>query len=472
MESNLGGNKDQTEVEMTNMLDQESRELSSQGWSLDGAIEDIEWRGQNIKIYPLDYQKVGVVKSQIVCCLVMFSVFGLSDQTVGSLIPTLTEKYNISKVTVSLIFLIQVCGYTLASLCNERLHRLSGTRGAMLTACVLCIISYTVLVSKPSSFTLFSFCYFPLGLSIGILDSTGNVLMGNLLIHKNEWMGIMHGLYGASAMITPPITSYFVKVNKWSSFYALPLSLSLLGMVIIPFAFKYETAAKYSYICAIHQKVDSLEEEDTDQPPTFKELIRTPSVVLYATFLFLYLGAELSTGSWLFSYLLATKSDDRIKMSWVTSSYWTGLTVGRMGLGFVTKRIFANEYRASHTYAMITLFFYSIFVITGLHNGAEVWYLVCLFLTVFLCGVFIGPLFPNASIVAMQVLPKKLHISGVGVAVAIGGCGNAMLPYLVGVAMHYVGMSWLPVLCWFMVLSFTIVWRLYPRYLTGCEEYL
>ncbi|GAV47835.1 hypothetical protein ZYGR_0I01310 [Zygosaccharomyces rouxii] len=348
MESGNGLSKNDTQVEMTNMLDHESRDesgvqdLSSHAWTIDGSdeydaddlIQKVEWKGQTITTYPLDYQKVSVVKWQIACCIIMFAVFGLSDQAVGTLIPTLTEYYHISKVTVSLLFLIQVCGYTLASLCNEKLHRMGGSRGALLLACSLCIITYLLLLTRPSSFAIFALCSFPLGLSIGILDSTGNVFIGNLLVHKNEWMGMLHGLYGAAAMVTPPIGSYFVKIDKWSTFYALPLCLSIVGLLMVPKAFRYETSSKYAYTCSVHQEETSFEEEEEEdaQAPSFGELLKTPAIVLYASYLFIYLGAELSTGSWLFSYLLATKSDDRIKMSWVTSSYWTGLTVGRMCL--------------------------------------------------------------------------------------------------------------------------------------------
>lgn len=486
MESGNGLSKDDTQVEMTSMLDHESRDesgvqdVSPHEWIVDGSdryaanglLQSVEWKGQTIKTYPLDYQKIPIVKWQIACCLIMFSVFGLSDQAVGALIPTLTEYYHISKATVSLLFLIQVCGYTLASLCNEKLHRVGGTRGAMLSACGLCIITYLLLLTRPSSFIIYATCSFPLGLSIGILDSTGNVLIGSLSIHKNEWMGILHGIYGAAAMVTPPIASYFVKMDKWSTFYALPLSLSVVGLLIIPKAFQYETSTKYGYICAVHQEEASLDIEEDSQTPGFFELLKTPAIILYASYLFIYLGAELSTGSWLFSYLLGTKSDDKIRMSWVTSSYWTGLTVGRMCLGFVTKRVFHNEYRASKTYGILTLSFYTLFVVVGWHDSARLWYLACLFIIVFLCGVFIGPLFPNASIVALQVLPKNLHISGVGLAVALGGCGNAMLPYLVGLGLHFFGMSWLPILCWSMVLCFNLVWSLYPRFIKGREEYL
>ena len=167
----------------------------------------------------------------------------------------------------------------------------------------------------------------------------------------------------------------------------------------------------------------------------------------------------------MFSYLLATKSDDTISMSYVTSAFWVGLTVGRFLLGFVTKRVFPSEYRASHVYGLCCVFFYTIFTLVGFINTDSQWYIGILFFVLFFCGVFIGPLFPNASIVALQVLPRKLHVSGVGLAVAIGGAGNAALPYLVGIALHITGMKWFPLMCWMLVAAFTVVWLMYPRYL-------
>ena len=124
---------------------------------------------------------------------------------------------------------------------------------------------------------------------------------------------------------------------------------------------------------------------------------------------------RITTGSWFFTYLLKTKSNNRMAMSYIAASFWTGLTVGRLCLGFVTERFFENEYRASKAYGFLTLFSYTLFVLVGLIDSDSVSYFVVLFLVVFCCGVFIGPLFPNASIVALQVLPKRLHVSGVGV---------------------------------------------------------
>ncbi|QLL33344.1 hypothetical protein HG536_0E02550 [Torulaspora globosa] len=461
--------KDDIPIEMVSLLDQSMEQdegftrdevYTSKGW-----IEDVEWKGKKVKTYPLDYNKVGLVRMQIVTNLIVFLVFGLNDQTTGSLIPTLTRSYGISKVVVSNIFLVQVFGYVLACLLNEKLHKRWGMRGAVNLSAGLFILFFAVLALQPSSFFIYMACYLPIGFALGILDSTGNVLIGNLEHHKNEWMGAIHGLYGAASMVTPPVVSHFVKYGRWANFFCIPLGLSVLALAIAVPAFRHETAAKYDYVCNVNEVETELVEEDKSGGLTVVALLKNPAVSLYAIYLFVYLGAEVSTGSWLFSYLLSTKSDDKIAMSYVTSSYWTGLTVGRFLLGFITKRVFASEYVASLAYSLMCLFFYSVLLAVGTINTDAGWYIVVLFFVLFFCGVFVGPLFPNASIVAMQVLPRHLHVGGVGLAVAIGGSGNALLPYLVGVTLHFAGMNWFPLLCWTMVVGFTLIWSIYPKYL-------
>jgi fucose permease len=42
-------------------------------------------------------------------------------------------------------------------------------------------------------------------------------------------------------------------------------------------------------------------------------------------------------------------------------------------------------------------------------------------------------LFPAVVVVTTKLLPKHLHVSAIGFAAAFGGCGAAVLPFIVGV---------------------------------------
>ncbi|CCH62318.1 hypothetical protein TBLA_0H00250 [Henningerozyma blattae CBS 6284] len=488
--------------------------------------KDILWKGKLVRTYDMDYKNVPLVKLQIFACLILFVVFGINDQTTGALMPTLKDKYNVSEVVLANIFLFQIGGYTISSLINEQIHRLVGVRGVVILACCLSITFYTLMFLEPPSF-IYYICYvLPLGLSTGLLDCTGNVLVGGLVENNNEWMGIMHGMYGAASMATPPIASHFSESGHWNRFFLLPLTGSIIGLLISIPAFRYDNAIKYDYDCLHEEQAHHITETgssyehfiNTDRNDSKKPmlieinnngsaleegsildsennqqsittllsqsntesgfaLLKKPQILLYALYLFIYLGAEVGTGSWLLTFLLNSKSSDRIGMSYVTSSYWAGLTFGRFTLGFVTNRAFKNVYRASTFYSVLTVIAYTLFVcisvkVPGDPTNSYSPYFILFFIIMFLCGVFIGPLFPNASIVALQVLPKKYHVGGIGIAVAVGGCGCALLPYLIGIVSHAINLNLFPVLCWTMVVSFTLIWELYPKFIEGHDEYL
>ncbi|KAL3231640.1 Bypass of stop codon protein 6 [Nakaseomyces bracarensis] len=429
---------------------------------------DVSWNGHSIRMYDANYKKYSMVGWQIAFSLIIFGIFGLNDQATGALMPTLLDHYGISMVTASNIFLIQLVGYLFASALNERVHRWFGVRGAMLAVCILCFIPYGILTIAPPSFYIYLFCMFPIGLGLGIADSGANVLIGNLTVNRNEWMGILHAVYGGTSMVTPPIASYFVKWNHWSIFFLIPTTAALINILIIPMAFPYETAMKYNYIATIGHE-DDANLKDIDETNIF-QVLKNPVVALYAAYMFLLLGGEITTGSWFLTYLLKTKSNKRIAMSYVSSSFWTGITVGRLCLGFVTHRFFKNEYTASNIYSWLSVLLYTIFVALGFSFFDNVFYFILMYITLFFAGFFIGPLSPNSSIVAIQNLPQKLHISGVGLAVAIGGCGGAALPYISGIIINNVGETIIPTLLWVMVLAFTLVWCLYPRYIPSLRQ--
>ncbi|SCU93287.1 LADA_0G02278g1_1 [Lachancea dasiensis] len=457
----MSGNKRDDSIELEELLGAENH--SNESVSPENN-ELVEYKGENINLYPLNYQKEPIVKWQMAACLTLFLVLGLNDECNGALVPALTTYYEVTKVQVANLFVIQFMGYGIASLLTQKIHTLVGARGAMMTAAGLCMVCYTILLLRPPWFIMYVSCFLPLGLAIGILDSVCNVLFGNLEVHKNEWMGVLHGLYGAAAMVTAPIVSYFVKYSHWNFFFLLPLTCAFLGLLLVPYAFKFETANKYNYLCEMGR------EEGEDTHPSFLSLVRRPAIFMYALYMFVYLGSEVSTGAWIFTYLLDVKKGNVIPMSYVTAAFWMGLTVGRMVLGFVTKRCFKNEYRASAFYAGMCWMSYTVFLLITYLPGSSTLYFIAVGAAIFTGGVFMGPLFPNASVVALQVLPKNMHVSGVGIAVALGGCGSAILPYSVGIITHLAGFVCFPFLCWVMVGTVYFVWFLYPRVIKGQME--
>lgn len=425
------------------------------------------YKGESVVLYPTNYQTVPLVRIQIAACLILFVVFGINDQVTGSLMPTLTKYYEVTELQVSSVFFLQLTGYTLASLLNDTLHRKWGSLGVMTFAASLSCVFFLLLSLKPPSVYLYAACFLPLGLCVGFMDSTGNVIFGNMEIHRNEWMGALHGLYGLAAGVTPPLVTAFDHYLDWSHFFLIPFFFAVCGIILIRIAFKHETAAKFKYICSLDSESD-----DADvQGHSLLQMMKIPQISLYSLFLFLYLGAEVGIGTWLYTFLLKYKGGERFKMSFVTASFWSGITVGRLFLGFVTKR-FKNEYTASVRYGWSCMLFFILFALISLIDSKSNLYFLLLGLSIFGGGVFIGPLFPNASVVTIQILPKSLQVIGIGTAIAFAGCGGAIVPYLLGFAIKYFGFKYFPFICCAIVFSFNTVWMLYPKIIKGYEQFL
>ncbi|AGO11598.1 AaceriADL185Wp [[Ashbya] aceris (nom. inval.)] len=424
-----------------------------------GCMKEIEYEGELVRVYPADYRAVPTIRWQIAAAFVMFLILGINDQSTGSLMPVLTREYAVTKVQVALIFAVQSVAYTVGSVATDRLHRALGMRGALLLATGTCTVMYTALSLKPPTFYWYLPCFFYLGVSFAVIDSGCNVLLGGLDVHNTELLGLLHAAYGVASFITPPLASSIAEHHYWPHFFLIPLALSLVSATMCFFAFRHETAAKYRYVCSGGEGTDP---EEATRDREFGRVVRNPVIVLAAAFLFLYLGSEVSTGSWTLTYLLECKNKDPMAMSYVVTAYWAGLTLGRIASGFVSRRFFANEYRAGLFYACITLFMHVLFMATGFLAPHGTGYFVVMALFLFLAGIFIGPLFPNCCVVTLQLLPKRLQLNAVSVAVALGSIGGAILPFAVGNILDAVGFQWFPTIAMVIVLMFNIIWWLYP----------
>lgn len=471
------------------------------------AMQDVIWKGRNIKVYVRDYRHVPLVKLQIATSLLLFIVFGINDQTTGAMMPTLQERYNISSAGVSNIFLFQLGGYAFASLINEYIHRKVGVRGVITFSSLTFAIFYGLMLMEPPNFFLYLIYGLPIGLSIGLVDCTCSVVFGTLTVNKNVWMGFLHGTYGVASMATPPLAAHYAESDHWNRYFLLPFLGSILGLILSFPAFKYDDQYKYDYECSQDDlehsssstsigttitenksdnnnsefQIDSQFDNNTSTLHTSNNLsglalLKNPIVLLHATYLFFFLGAELATGAFLLSFLLE-KCPNRVGMSYISSSYWAGITVGRFLLGHITDRYFENVYKATKFYIKVTLIGYLIFCIISMISpndptNSSSPYFITFFLVTFISGIFVGPLFPNGSIVALQLLPKKYHVGGLGIAVAGGGIGCAFLPYMVGIITNFTGLWLYPFLSALMMIVVAISWNLYPKYIQGHEEFL
>lgn len=78
-------------------------------------------------------------------------------------------------------------------------------------------------------------------------------------------------------------------------------------------------------------------------------------------------------------------------------------------------------------------------------------------------GFFLGPLFPAAVVACTKLLPRHLHVSGIGFAAAFGGSGGAIFPFVTGVIAQARGVKVLQPIILSLLVAIWCVWMSLPR---------
>ncbi|RLV91113.1 Bypass of stop codon protein 6 [Spathaspora sp. JA1] len=443
----------------------------------------IEHEGELLTVDTTNWKTSTLLKCQIVSSYTIFTLFGLAEQTTGTIIPKLQTYYQINDLHTSFIFLCGVTGYLTMAVISNITHESFGIRGVATLGTTSMTLAYMIISVKPP-FLIYLLCSFFNGIGFGCLDASLNSWMGNL-VDSNQLMGILHGCYGLGSMISPTLITYLMekKENAWSwnQYYMV---LSLIGGVCIVFvilSFKYETPKKYRYIAKLRNKqaqesieMDSIkdpvevteeeissslleEEEETNLSANLGMVLQSKLVWILSIFLFIYVGAEVAFGAWLVTYLLRIKHWAYKPSAHMSTTFWSGLTIGRMVLGFVTAHYFTSELSANLTYTVFSFVGYALFWLFSFTNLNWI-----LFVIVFVTGVVVGPIFPTTIIASVNILPPNFHIVGIGFICAFGGGGAAGIPFLTGLIAESSdgGLAILPLVVIVLFAILLLIWTL------------
>ncbi|KAI4196303.1 MAG: hypothetical protein LQ350_006620 [Teloschistes chrysophthalmus] len=289
------------------------------------------------------------------------------------------KDYHLSYTVTSLIFLSPFAGYTLAAIFSDRLHLLFGRRGIAILAPVSKLIAYIVIATHPPYPAVVTILALA-GLANGIIDAAWNAWIGSLA-QANQLLGLMHGLYGLGATISPLIATTMITKGHlgWWTFFYLMTGLAAVEIATGTMAFWSETGTKYTAA----NRAD---------------------------------GLEVSLGGWIVNFMIRVRKGEPFQSGMTATGFWLGITAGRVILGFITPRI--GERLAVSIYLLVALGFELIFWLVPQFIVSAV--------AVALLGFFIGPIFPSTVVVITKLLPSEMHVAAIGFSAAIGGGGAAV----------------------------------------------
>jgi FHS family Na+ dependent glucose MFS transporter 1 len=240
-----------------------------------------------------------------------FIILGLATSALGPTLPSLAANTRTSLAQISLLFTAHSLGYLLIALFGGRLYdRLPGhpvvVAGLFVIAAMLALVPLI-----PELWLLFAI-FLVEGVAAGSLDIGGNTLL--VWVHRDRvgpFMNALHFFFGVGAVLSPLLIAGLVALSgaiTWAywalALLALPAALWLLPRPS-PTA---PTAAE-------------------DEPTGGVKLVL---VALIALIFFLYVGAELGFGGWVYTYALTLGLGTEASAAYLTSAYWGALTLGRL----------------------------------------------------------------------------------------------------------------------------------------------
>ncbi len=266
----------------------------------------------------------------------------------------------------------------------------------------------------PASLYLLVVVAFTLGIMGSAIDVGGNTLLlwhGGAGATRN--MNVLHLMFGFGAFAAPILIDGSVSSTGGLAAGFIPVLVlgTLVGLAV--------------FFGPVAPSPTSAEDGGGGPVPTFVQL------AVVALFFFVYVGAEVGFGGWVFTYVDDTGSNAAV----VTAGFWGAFTLCRLLVAFIGHRaVPAQVLFTSVTVAASG----AVMLLLANHSGPLV------FVGVALVGAGVAPQFPTMLLYA----ERRVHLTGQSMSVflAAAGLGAASIPWLMGQVIDRRGSTSLPTL--------------------------
>lgn len=345
---------------------------------------------------------------QIALAFFAFIVIGANDGAVGVLLPSLQTHYHVDKATISLFFLAGTTGYLVAAFISGLLIDKLGEKLALAlgaAAFLMGVTSFALMLP----FQVVLAMLLPLGFGVAIIDAGLNSYIAQQ--PKNSaLLNYLHAFYGVGALVGPLVASGFLAASwGWNTVYVVWIALGLLLLAGFMLLFSGEKP---------HHAIET----ETGSGNLLVAALRLRVAWLGALFMLLYVGAEVSLGTWGYSFLTEVRHQPELFSGWVVSGYWMGLTAGRFALARLAQRV-GNKRLVTGCLVGVALG-----VLLTWQAPASALLAVGLGLT----GFCLGPIYPTTIALTSQLVRRRLLPSVIGIVASAGSVGAAILPWQAG----------------------------------------
>ncbi|KAK7039467.1 major facilitator superfamily domain-containing protein, partial [Favolaschia claudopus] len=385
-----------------------------------------------------------------------YFLIGWNDATAGPLIPRIQKVYNVMIVNgcpeSTLIILVKrwlrpFQGFILGALMNIPLSNRLSFGKLMVLGSICQIIAYVLQAPAPP-FPVFVASFFLNGVGIAIQDAQANGYVASLRHSPEIKMGLLHGAYGAGALVSPLVATQFSQLRHWSFHYLISLGIAITNTVILIWIFRLKTQDE----CLEVVGEGPIDAASTNEHSSFRQILSMKTVHLLAFFILVYVGMEVTIGGWIVTYIQDVRGGNPSTSGYVSAGFFGGLMIGRVALLWLNSKI--GERRVMYLYSVLAI-------------GLElvVWlvpFLIADAVAVAIVGMLLGPIYPITMNHTGRVLPRRLLTGSIGWIAGFGQAGSAVFPFITGAIASKTGIKVLHPLLISMMALMLGLWALVP----------
>ena len=351
-----------------------------------------------------------------------FIAIGMAEGGLGVLLPSIMQTFHLTPATVTLLFLSQITGYLVAAFTSSLLSNHIGLARMLLLASTFLTGALIIYASAPL-WAVMVVTGTALGLGIGLIDAGINTYIVNDSRHAH-FIGMLHGFYGTGALLGPAIATTLLGMHlPWRMVYLVFAGVVglLVGGMLWAITTDYQPFTQQVTVSG------------GDARANLRTALCTPAVLVSGLLLLVYVGTEVAIGNWAYSVQTISRKTPEMVAGYSISAYWMGLTIGRMGMGYVIKRL--------GTVRMID------FSLTLLTVGLLSWWLLPnQVLSLPVLGLALATIFPTTMLLVPQRVAAPLVPAAIGFLSSVASLGAASIPTGVGFLANWAGLEIIPIL--------------------------
>lgn len=365
--------------------------------------------------------------SLILLAYVAFIALGMPDGLLGVAWPSIRAGFSIPLDALGMLLAAAVAGYMTSSFLSGVLISRMGVGNLLALSCALtgsALVGYTLV---PTWWMMVALGVFA-GLGAGAIDAGLNTYVAT---HFGEGlMQWLHASYGIGVTLGPIImTLALTNLDSWRVGYRV------VG------GFQFFMAACFVLTLSLWNARDDAPKESepekklTDYNTPMGETMRQTKVWLSVLLFFLYVGAEVTLGTWAYSLLTESRGVPPQIAGFWAGSYWATFTIGRILAGVYAKRMGINTL----VQGGVVLAFIGAILLWW--NPSEFVNL----LAVALMGFAVAPVFPAMMSGTSARVGDHFAANTIGMQMAAAGLGTAIIPSLIGVLARQTSLEVVPI---------------------------